>query len=327
MARRARKKGNGRDRSTAALDGAYVVTGACGRLGKLLTRRLHRVAEVIAIDRRPFPDKPKDVVHVPYPLRRKKVRDVFRRNRIAAVIHLGIMHDPRKKAEAHHAWNVEGFASLLEYCSTYRVPKVVLMSSASLYGGRPTNPQFIAEEAPLMAGARSLRVAGQVEVDMLAQSFFWRHPECETVILRPCSIVGRVANAPSNYLRLKVCPTVMGFDPMVQLIHEDDVVDAIMAALEPGIRGVFNVAGPTAAPLSSILRRLGRKTVPVPHLVARPVVQRLFDMKMTSFPPEEVDFVQFQCLVDDARARESLRFAPRHSLAELLADLDEPDLL
>jgi UDP-glucose 4-epimerase len=306
-------------------EGAFVITGACGRLGQLLTRRLHREGPVIAIDRRPFPDRPKDVVHVPYPIRRKKVRDIFRRRKIRAVVHLGMMHDPRKKTETHHAWNVEGFAKLLEYCKAYGVTKLVLMSSASLYGARPSNPQYITEEAPLMAGSRFAWLGGQVEVDMLAQSFFWREPDCETVILRPSPIVGKVQNASSNYIRLEVCPTIMGFDPLVQPIHEQDVIDAVVAALEPGIRGVYNLAGPTVAPLHALLRRLGKPSLPVPHPLARPLLRRLFDWKLASFPAGEVDFVQYQCLVDDARARRTLGWAPRRSIGEVLDDACDVD--
>ena len=282
---------------------------------------------MIAIDRRPFPDRPKDVVHVPYPLRRKKVRDVFRRKRIRAVVHLGVMHDPRKKTETHHAWNVEGFSKLLEYCAAYGVPKLVLMSSASLYGARPANPQYITEEAPLMAASRFAWLGGQVEVDMLAQSFFWRHPDCETVILRPCPIVGKVRNGSSNYFRLDVCPTLWGFDPLIQPVHEQDVIDAVVAALEPGVRGVYNLGGPVVAPLSGSLRRLGERAVPVPGPVARPVLRRLFDWKLAAFPAGEVDFIQYQCLVDDARARKTLGWEPRRPVAEILADLCERDIL
>ena len=91
---------------------------------------------------------------------------------------------------------------------------------------------------------------------MLAPSFFWKQQTCETVILRPVHILGGVRNAPSNYLRLPWVPTLLGFDPMVQVIHEDDVVDAIVRALTPGVRGIFNVAGPGEVPLSPILREL-----------------------------------------------------------------------
>lgn len=314
-----------RKRPKKAADGAYVITGVCGRLGKLLARRLHRIGPVIGIDRRPFPDRPKDVEHVPHPLRRKKVRDVFRRREIKAVIHLGLMHDPRKKAETHHSWNVEGFAKLLEFCEAYNVPKLVLLSSASLYGGRPSNPQFITEEAPLMASSRFALIADQVQVDMLAQSFFWRCPDCETVILRPCSIVGKVQNATTKYLRLERVPVLMGFDPMVQLIHEDDIIEAIVAAQEPGVQGIFNLAGPTAAPLSSIIGQLDRRSYGVPHLIARSLVERAFKLKIISFPSAEIDYIQYQCLVDDARAKTRLNWEPRRTMSAILDELRRPD--
>lgn len=317
------KKNTTRRRRQA--EGAFVVTGACGRLGKLLVRRLHRVGPVIGIDRRAFDDRPKDVEHVPHPLRRKKVRDIFRRQRIRAVIHLGMMHDPRKKATTQHAWNVEGFAKLLDYCEAYDVPKLVLMSSASLYGGRPENPLYLTEEAPLMAGSRFVRVADQIEVDMLAQSFFWRCHDCETVILRPSSIIGRVRNAPTNYLRLERVPVLMGFDPMVQLIHEEDVIDAVSAALEPGVRGIFNLAGPTAAPLSMILDRLGRDTFKIPPMLARPLLDRAFKLKLTKFPSAELDYIQYPCLVDDARARIHLKWTPTREMGAILDELARSD--
>jgi UDP-glucose 4-epimerase len=301
--------------------GAYVITGVCGRLGKLLARRLHRLGPVIGIDRRPFPDRPKDVIHVPHPLRRKKVRDVFRRETIRAVIHLGVMHDPREKAATHHVWNVEGFAKLLEYCAAYDVPKLILMSSSSLYGGRPENPLYLTEEAPLMAGSRFGQVSDQIQVDMLAQSFFWRQPGCETVILRPASIVGQVRNAPTTYLRSPKVPVLMGFDPLIQVIHETDVIEAVVAALNPGLRGVFNLAGPTPAPLTAVLRHLGRETYGVPFFLARPLIRRAFKLKLTSFPAEEVDYIQYQCLVDDARARAELDWTPKRSMKQILDEL------
>ncbi len=319
MARRATtRRGSGKKKQADT----YVVTGVCGRLGKLLARRLHRIGPVVGIDRRPFPDRPKDIEHIPHPLRRKKVRDVFRRQNIKAVIHLGLMHDPRKKAETHHTWNVEGFAKLLEYCKAYNVPKLVLMSSASLYGGRPSNPQFLTEEAPLMAGSRFALIADQVQVDMLAQSFFWRAPACQTVILRPCQIIGKVQNAFTKYLRTERVPVLMGFDPMIQLLHEEDIIDAVMATLEPRVQGIFNLAGPTAAPLSMILRRLGRQTIGVPHFLARPILRHAFRLKLTSFPADEVDYIQYQCLVDDARARGTLEWKPIRSMTEILSMLE-----
>jgi UDP-glucose 4-epimerase len=300
------------------VEGAVLVTGICGRLGKLLARRHHRVDRVIGIDRRPFEDRPKDVTHFAFDVRRKKTRDVFRHGDIRAVVHLGVMHDPRMSDKERHTWNVVAFQKLLDYVTQYAVPKLVVLSSASVYGPQPDNPQFLTEEAPLLGSQEFRSIRDLIELDMLAQSFFWRHPETETVILRPTHILGAVRNAPSNYLRLDRPITVLGFDPMVQFIHEKDVVRAIELALRPGIRGIFNLRGKGELPLSRILRKLGRKPFTLPGSVAKAAVERLWKYRLTSFPSPELDHIRYVCMVDDTRAREILGFQPERDIDETL---------
>jgi UDP-glucose 4-epimerase len=303
--------------------GAIVVTGICGRLGRRLARQLHRERRVIGLDRRQFVGKPKDIEHHQIDLRRKKARELFRGGEIAALVHLGVMHDPRGKSEEHHSWNVIAFQKLLDYVSQYDIPKLVLLSSANVYGPRPDNPQFLNEDAPLLGADRFSDIRDLVGLDMLAQSFFWKHPQTETVILRPTHILGTVQNAPSNYLRLKVVPTLLGFDPMVQVVHQDDVVHAIRLALRPGVRGIFNVAGPPPVSLGRALEMLGRPAVPVPHTFAKLGVERLWRWRMTSFPAPELDFIRYVCMVDDTRAREVLGYQPGHDLEQTLHAVDE----
>jgi UDP-glucose 4-epimerase len=303
-------------------EGTVLVTGACGRLGKHVIRVLHRERPVIGVDRRPFPDKPKDVVHQQVDIRRKKLKDVFRASPIEAVIHLGIMHDPRASSQEHHSWNVAGFQKLLEYVAHFQVPKLVVLSSANVYGPQPDNAQFLGEDAPLLGGARFSEIRDLIEVDMLAQGFFWKHPETETVILRPVHILGAVHNAASNFLRLGTVPTLMGFDPMVQVVHEGDVVRAIDRALVPGKRGIYNVAGPEPAPLSRILKILDRSTVPVPYTLGKAVLKRLWSFRLTTFPSPELDHIRYVCMVDDRRAREELGYEPEMSIDETVKSVD-----
>jgi UDP-glucose 4-epimerase len=300
----------------APTDGAVLITGICGRLGKRLARVLHRERPVIGVDRRAFHDKPKDIEHQQVDIRRKKLKDVFRGKNIQAVVHLGVMHDPRASAAEHHSWNVAGFTKLLEYVAQFQVPKLVVLSSANVYGPQPGNPQFLTEEAPLLGGQNFSDIRDLIEVDMLAQSFFWKLPETETVILRPVHILGSVKNAASNFLRLPTIPTVLGYDPMVQVIQEADVVRAIELALRPGIRGIFNVAGPEPLPLSHIIKILDRPTVAVPFSLGKMVLRRLWSLRLTTFPPPELDHIRYVCMVDDRRARRVLGFSPGQSIEE-----------
>lgn len=313
-----------RDATRTTEEEPVLLTGLCGRLGRRLARRLHRRTRVVGVDRRPFELGPKDVEHHRIDLRRTKIRDVFRHRRFAAVVHLGVMHDPRASQDEHHAWNVEGFARILDCVAQYDVRKLVVLSSANVYGPRPENAQFLGEDAPLLGGARFSEIRDLVEVDMLAQSFFWKRPDVETVVLRPVHIIGPVRNAPSNYLRLPAIPTLLGFDPMVQVIHIQDVVDAIEAALAPGVRGIFNLAGPPPLPLSRLIAATGRPSFPVPHSLARTAMRNLWRVRATSFPVPELDHIRYVCMVDDRRAREALRFEPRHDVRRAVEALDDP---
>jgi UDP-glucose 4-epimerase len=251
------------------------------------------------------------------------VEEVFRSANVSALVHLGVMHDPRGNGVEHHAWNVGGLTRLLEYASRHGVRKVVLLSSANVYGPRPDNAQFLTEDSPLLASGAFSGMRDLVDLDMLVQSFFWKYPDIETVILRPAHILGTVHNAPSNYLRLKIAPTLMGFDPMLQAIHQDDVAHAIRLSLRPTVRGIFNLAGPPPLRLSSMLKVLGRSSVPIPHTLARFGLGRLWSLHMTSFPAPELDFVRFVCMVDDRRARDELGYEPAFNMDETLHSVDD----
>ncbi len=302
-----------------------IVTGIAGRLGRIVARRLHHDVDwqIVGLDRRPMPGRPKDIEHHQVDLRSKKARDLFRAGDVDALIHLGVMHDPRARPAELYSWNITGTTKLLEYCQAYRVPKVVLLSSANVYGPRPDNPQFLTEDAPLLAAQRFPQMRDLVEIDHLVSTFLWRAQGVETVILRPVHIVGPVHNAPSNYLRIERPPVLLGFDPMVQLIHVQDVAAAIALALTPGRRGIYNLVGPGEVPLSVVLGELGREPLAIPHPFARPILSLAFRLGMSSFPVAELDFIRYVCMVDGRRASAELGFRPQFGLRETIRAVEE----
>lgn len=304
-----------------------AITGIGGHFGRAVARRLHRFHEILGIDRRDVAGLPKDVEFENADIRRRSVEDVFRRRNLDAVIHLNIMHDPRMRQEEHHAFNIVGTQKIFNLCAEHRVPKIIVLSSANVYGPDPSNNQFLQEDAPLMGGQNFGQIRDLIALDMFCNTFFWRHPEIETVILRPVHIVGRVNNAPSRFLRLEHPITVMGFDPMVQVIHVEDVVSAIERALTPGVRGVYNVAGPSPVPLSLLLKKLDREPIPLPEPVARGVLEAGWSLKLSDWPVPEVDHIQYVCMVDDSLARDQLGFSHDHSLDDILDEVRSLPLL
>lgn len=295
-----------------------MVTGAAGRLGRLVVQTVHRHSEVIAVDRRPIHGLPKDVTHMKTDVRWRQIEDVFRRHHVQAILHLGLLHNPRAEDDQYR-FNVLGTQHLLQLAAKHKVAKLVMLSSANIYGPDPDNSHFLGEDAPLLGAEAFPNIRDLVAVDRIVQSFFYRHPEVETVMLRPVHIVGpRVRNAASNYLRLERPWVCMGFDPMIQLIHEEDVVQALTLAQRPGLKGVFNVVGAGEAPLSRILELLGRRPIAMPDFVIRSALDRAFKLRATNYPAPELRHIQYNCVVDGSLARRVLGFEPRYGLVETI---------
>lgn len=302
-----------------------LITGIAGNLGRLVARTFHRDFDVVGIDRRPLTDLPKDVAHQQVDIRRKAAESIFRKRDIDAVLHLNIVHDPRADLGMHYAFNLWGTTKLLDYCRKYGVRKFIFLSSANIYGPRPEAGGYHTEDAPLMASQAFAGIQDLIAVDLLVQSFFWKHPELEVVVLRPVHIVGPgVRNAPTNYLRQDPVLTLLGFDPLIQLVHSDDVIHAMKLALKRGSRGIYNIVGPGVVPLSTLLRELGRRTIPVPRPAARAMLKTLWKARLTTFPPPELAHIQYSCLVDDQRAQRELHYRPQVDLAGIIAALNAP---
>jgi len=302
-----------------------VITGISGRFGHIVARRLHHDLgwQIVGLDRRPMHGRPKDIELHQVDLRSKKARDVFRAGDVDALIHLGVMHDPRARPAELYSWNIAGTAKLLEYCQAYKVPKLVLLSSANVYGPRPDNPQFLTEDAPLLAAQRFPQIGDLVQIDSLVTTFLWRAPGNEAGAPLPVSHVRPAHNAPSNYLRIPRPPTLLGFDPMVQLVHVEDVAESVVTALAPGRRGIYNIVGPGEVPLSAILRELRREPRMIPHPMAKPLLGLAFRLGISSFPVAELDFIRYVCMVDGRRAAAELGFRPRFGLRDTIHAVDE----
>lgn len=298
-----------------------LVTQAAGGLGRIVCRRLHRSFDVIAVDRAPFPDRPKDVEHHQVDLRRKAATQLLKKKRPDVVIHIGGIHGPPERGNSRRM--VEATVQLLKLVEQVRARKLVFLSSATLYGPSATSASFLTEEAPLLGAGNVPDLSGDISLDMMVQSFFWKSPETETVILRPVHVVGaHIDNLASRYLRAARVPRLLGFDPMIQVVHEADLVEAIERALRPGVHGVFNVVGQSQAPLSRILAARGATAVPLPGPLFKAALAQAFNWRLSSVDAGELEFLRYSCLVDGRRAKNELGFSAQRTLAETVTDLD-----
>jgi UDP-glucose 4-epimerase len=108
---------------------------------------------------------------------------------------------------------------------------------------------------------------------------------------------------------------------MMQFIHEEDVAEAIARTLETGVRGVFNLVGPGAVPLKVAIRETGGTAVPLPEMVARSTIERLFQVGLYHLPSAALDFVKYPCTIDGRRFYEATKFQPIFSLEDTFSSV------
>jgi UDP-glucose 4-epimerase len=297
-----------------------LITGVAGGQGRLIAMRLLAAHPVAGVDRERWPGHPSDVTLHQVDIRKRKFEDVIRLERPDAIVHHGFVRHFRGSDKLRHEVNVLGTRRLLEYVAAFDVARLVVLSSGYVYGALPENPTFLDEDAPLNVSRSYPEIRDLAEVDHLVTAFLWQHPEIATTILRPVNVLGRsVHTAISRYMRQRFVPTIAGFDPMMQFIHEDDMAAAVVRALECGTHGIFNVTGPGAVPLSVALAEVGAIAVPLPDLVARLLIGRLFRLGLYHTPADAVDFLKYVCMLDGRRFRAATGFVPCHELPEIFA--------
>lgn len=143
--------------------------------------------------------------------------------------------------------------------------------------------------------------------------------DVECALLRFAPIAGPTSDEPlMRYLRRPPCPVFLGFDPLFQLLHEEDAADAVIHALGSGLRGPVNICPDGVAPLLQILRRLGRDHFSVPHPLVG-VGERLFP-RLRALPLDS-GMLRHTLGGDNARMKDELGFAPKRTTAETLDDL------
>ena len=295
-----------------------LITGISGGQGRLLTRRLLENYEVCGVDRVEWEGAPRGVrVHV-VDLRKKKFEDVIRTELPTAVVHMGFVRHFRTSQRVRHDVNVRGTKQLLDHCVNHGVQNLVVLSSSYVYGAFPENPYYMDEDSPLSASRSYPEIRDLVEVDTLASAHLWRYPHIRTCVLRPVNVLGYYVHSMiARYLRQKRIPTVMGFDPMMQFIHEEDVSEAIALSLRHGLQGVFNVVGPGEVPLHTAVRECGGTSVSMPEPVMRPLFDRLFRWGLIPYPPGAIDYLKFPITLAGSRFVEATDFSTLFGLEEI----------
>lgn len=284
-----------------------LIAGISGKLGKLVARECLALGhEVLGVDRRAWDDAPEGVTMFGEDIRKRPAEDVFRQQRPDAVIHMATVSHISASADERYRINLNGTRAIFEHAHTYGAKQVIFVGRHAYYGAAPDSPLYHNEDDPPLAVSTFPELADMVAADLFACNTIWRYPKLTTAVLRMCYTLGPSHHGTlANYLRGPRVPTVLGFDPLFQFMHEHDAARAISATLTHQLEGVFNVAGPSPVPLSCLIKQTGRKSFAVPEPLFREFLGRF---GMPKLPKGSINHVKFPVVVDDKLFRESTGF-------------------
>ena len=302
-----------------------AVTGARGEIGERLVRRLVESDEckkVIGID---TGRSDKSVAGVVW--RRADVRDPALRSRFSGVdtvVHLATDRRPDAAVTERRTVNVRGTDTVLTAAAAAGVSRVVLLTSAMVYGAAPTNPVPLPDDAPIAAEPDLSLVGDWVEMERLAAVAARAHPSVDIVVVRPASLVGAASDA--LLPRLFEAPRLLALKDVEahwQFCHVDDLVEALLWAALGRVDGALTVGSSGWLGQEEVERISGLRSLVVPAAMAFGAAERLHRIGVLPAPASELHYVAHPWVVGADRLTAAGWTAEWDNESALRAHLDE----
>jgi len=235
------------------------------------------------------------------------------------LIHLAFIVDPIPDDALMHRVNVDGTKNALRAAAEAGVPQVLVASSGTAYGVWPDNPVPLKETDEIRPHPTFTYANDKSQVEFLCRDFMREHPDVVMAVIRPCVVYGPLVN---NYLSgLLTIPIVTGprdHNPPLQFVHEEDVAGAIVAILEKGARGAFNIAPPDTITLHEAMAMTRRPSVFLPDWLLTALVKIAWKLQLplVRAPHSLLDFMRWPWVLDSTRLREEVGYRFRYSTRE-----------
>jgi UDP-glucose 4-epimerase len=252
-----------------------AITGLGTYLGRRLSERLAATQPevgLVGLDlRRPYGlharvrFRPVDLT---IPTADGQLAEILKNEEVDTVVHTAFRREPTPDLEEDHELETIGSLHILNACAAVGIRRLVVASTTMVYGPRADNPNFLTEAHPLRGHPAAHCVANRVEVEKLVAEWAAGHRDTRVTVLRPCWIMGpNYVDSVVRYFGRPVVPTLLGYDPLMQFVHENDCLHAFETATLRNHPGVFNVVGNGVLPLSTILRAGGKRLLRVPAAI------------------------------------------------------------
>lgn len=294
-----------------------LVTGAHRRVASTVLRALldhPRVEFVLGVSEAPCPPAllgydPKRFSYVSANLsRRRQVDNLFlleqcRDEPIDTVVHLAFQGNPKGYDFERHEFNVNSARNLLDASLRHEVGKFVMLSSDAVYRVGPRMDYKVREDVELNLDPDVHPIVRDtVDAEFLCRAKM-DHPTTEVVVLRPAGVLGGGVVSGLNLLFESEPPLLpVGFDPMINPMSKERLAKDIQLAILLHGKGVFNVAGPEAGPMSRYLEDRGITPRRIPSALLQRAMKAQRLLGKTRYHPEfHPHRLHYSLVLDDSR--------------------------
>ncbi|WP_026413839.1 NAD-dependent epimerase/dehydratase family protein [Actinomadura oligospora] len=280
-----------------------AVTGAASGAGRLLAARLaerEEIRKVVAVDghRGDVPGATWRVVDIRDPLLSNRLSDVD------VIVNLDIERSPDLDAKERRTHNVRGAQTVVTAAAAARVRRVVLVTSAMVYGALADNEVPLREDAPLLAEATESIAGDYLEIEDLAASSAASHPGLAVTVVRPAALVGPgVDTVVTRHFEAPRLLTVKGSEPAWQFCHVEDLASALETVVVEDLPGPIAVGCDGWLGMDEVAEITGKRGFELPAAVTFGMAQRLHRLGMTPAPATDLHYVAYPWVVDAARLR------------------------
>ncbi len=300
-----------------------LITGVSTPLGTQLARRLAADPEIeylAGMDSRPPTVDLGRTDFLEVDIREPSQLEVLPRTRVDTVVHNNILRRPRRgmSPQTAHDINVIGSLQLLAACERAdTIRAIVVRGSAGIYGSEPAAPQFFTEEMSRLYPLRTRFQRDVGEIETYFAGFARRRPAVTCTMLRYQPAIGTALDTQvTRYLSLPVVPTYLGFDPRLQFVHEQDGLEALVAALKRPVGGAVNVASRGTIGLTRMIRLARRPSAPIPSPLFDSAVSAGGRLGMAALSADFRRLLRYGRGVDLTRLTQEVGFRPAHTTAE-----------
>jgi UDP-glucose 4-epimerase len=233
---------------------------------------------------------------------------IVRATQVDTIVHTFLVVDSSQVSSRQmHEINVIGTMNLFAAASQpeSRVRNVVVKSSTLVYGSTFADPVWFTEDSRRSALPKHRVERSLLEVEGYVRDYAGDNPGVSVSLLRFSNVLGDDISTPiTRALELPLVPSIFGFDPRLQFVHEIDVVRAIMFVLEHDLDGTFNVAGDGLLPWSEVVALCSKRLAPLPP-VGRGLVGAVLTRLGIDMPPELIDLLTYGRGIDNRRLRQA----------------------